>query len=55
MRKVYDGVALLEGRMGIVEVEPGFTIPGAGRVEEIKKIDGKWVVVTSKGIIVSAR
>lgn len=55
VRKVYDGVALLEGRMGIVEVEPGFTIPGAGRVEEIKKIDGKWVVLTSKGMIVSAR
>jgi len=55
VRKVFDGVALVEGRRGIIEVEPGSTLPGAGRVEEIRRQDGRWVVVTNKGLIVSAR
>jgi hypothetical protein len=55
VRKVFDGVALVEGRRGIVEVEPGSNLPGAGRVEEIRRQDGRWVVVTSKGLIVPAR
>jgi hypothetical protein len=55
VRKVFDGVALVEGRRGIVEVEPGSTLPGAGRVEEIRRQDGRWVVVTNKGLIVPAR
>jgi len=55
VRKVLDGVALVEGRRGITEVEPGSTLPGAGRVEEIRRQDGRWVVVTSKGLIVPAR
>jgi len=55
LRRVFDGVALVEGRRGIIEVEPGFNLPGAGRVEEIRRQDGRWVVVTSKGLIVSAR
>lgn len=52
LRRVYDGIAILEGRRGIAEVEPGIMLPGAGRVEEIKRIDGRWVVVTSRGLIV---
>jgi len=55
VRRVFDGVALVEGRRGIVEVEPGATLPGAGRIEEIRRQDGRWVVVTSKGLIVSGR
>ena len=55
VRKVLDGVALVEGRRGIVEVEPGSNLPGAGRVEEIRRQDGRWVVVTSKGLIVPGR
>jgi hypothetical protein len=55
VRKVFDGVALVEGRRGIIEVEPGSTLPGAGRVEEIRRQDGRWVVVTNKGLIVPAR
>jgi hypothetical protein len=53
VRKVFDGVALVEGRRGIIEVEPGMSLPGAGRIEEIRRQDGRWVVVTSKGLIVS--
>jgi hypothetical protein len=55
VRRVFDGVALVEGRRGIIEVEPGMSLPGAGRVEEIRRQDGRWVVVTNKGLILSAR
>jgi hypothetical protein len=55
VRKVFDGVALVEGRRGIIEVEPGMSLPGAGRVEEIRRQDGRWVVVTNKGLILSTR
>jgi hypothetical protein len=39
--------------MGVIEVDQGDMIPGIGRVDAIKKQDGRWVVVTSKGLIVS--
>jgi hypothetical protein len=55
VRRVFDGVALVEGRRGIIEIEPGTTLPGAGRVEEIRRQDGRWVVVTTKGLIVPPR
>ena len=53
LRNVYDGTALVEGRGGMVEVVPGDPLPGAGRVEAIRRQDGRWVVVTSKGLIVA--
>jgi hypothetical protein len=53
LRRVYDGAALIEGRDGIIEVEPGTSVSGLGRIEDIKKQDGRWVVLTSKGLIVS--
>jgi hypothetical protein len=52
LRRVYDGAALLEGRDGVIEVEPGITAPGLGRIEGIKRQDGRWVVVTSRGLVV---
>ena len=52
LRRVYDGAALIEGRNGIIEVEPGETAPGLGRSEAIKRQDGRWVVVTARGLIV---
>jgi hypothetical protein len=56
VRDVYRGrIALLEDRYGIYEVEPGSNVPGVGRVESIKKQDGRWVVVTPKGLITSYR
>jgi hypothetical protein len=51
LRRVYDGVALVEGRYGAFEVEPGDTIRGLGRVQDIRRQDGHWVVVTSRGLI----
>jgi hypothetical protein len=56
LRDVHHGTALLEGRAGVIEVEQGDVIPGLGRVEAIRKQqDGRWVVVTSKGSIATAK
>jgi hypothetical protein len=52
LRRVYDGAALIEGRDGVIEVEPGIVAPGLGRIEGIKRQDGRWVVVTSRGLVV---
>jgi hypothetical protein len=51
VRRVTDGVALLEGPDRIIEVEAGEVIRGVGRVDDIKRWDGRWVVVTPRGII----
>ncbi len=52
LRGVSNGVALIEGRRGIYEVYAGDPVPGAGRVDAIRRQDGRWVVVTTKGLIV---
>ena len=53
LRDVTNGGALIEGRQGIYEVYAGDPIPGLGRVDAIRRQDGRWVVVTSKGLIVA--
>jgi hypothetical protein len=53
LREVSHGAALIEGRQGIYEVYAGDPVPGLGRVDAIRKQDGRWVVVTSKGLVVS--
>jgi len=53
LRDVENGSALIAGRGGEFEVYPGDPVPGLGRVDAIRKQDGKWVVVTSKGLIVA--
>ena len=52
LRRVYDGAALIEGRDGIIEVEPGMVAPGLGRIEASSAQDGRWVVVTSRGLVI---
>jgi hypothetical protein len=47
------GGALIENRRGSYEVYAGDTVPGLGRIDAIRKQDGRWVVVTSKGLIVA--
>lgn len=54
LRDVFDGSALVQGRIGLVEVEPGDQLPGLGRIETIRRQDGRWAVVTSRGLIVGA-
>jgi hypothetical protein len=51
LRDVANGGALIEGRQGVFEVYAGDPVPGLGRVDAIRKQDGKWVVVTSRGLI----
>lgn len=53
LRDVSNGVALIEGRDGLYEVYAGDPIPGVGRVDAIRRQDGRWVVVTPKGLIVA--
>jgi hypothetical protein len=53
LRDVSHGSALIEGRTGLYEVFAGDPVPGLGRVEAIRKQDGRWVVVTPKGLIVA--
>jgi hypothetical protein len=53
LRDVADGGALIDGRRGVYEVYAGDFIPGLGRIDAIRRQDGRWVVVTSKGLIVA--
>ena len=56
VRDVRRGTAFIEGRMGVIEVDQGDIVPGIGRVDAIRKQpDGRWVVVTTRGNIMSAR
>jgi hypothetical protein len=51
----YAGRVVLESRNGtLFEVGPGSTLPGVGKIETIKRIDGKVVITTPKGIITSS-
>jgi hypothetical protein len=52
VRDVYNGAALIQGRAGIIQVVPGDNLPGLGRIEQVRRQDGHWVVVTSRGLIV---
>jgi hypothetical protein len=47
------GGALIENRRRSYEVYTGDSVPGLGRINAIRRQDGRWVVVTSKGLITS--
>lgn len=53
LRDVYDGSAVIEGRTGTYEVVAGDPVPGLGRIDAIRRQDGRWVVVTNRGLIVA--
>lgn len=56
VRDIFDGRALVESRFGtMLEVRPGSNIPGIGRVEAVRRQEGRWVVITPKGLITSLR
>jgi hypothetical protein len=55
VRDVYDGIALVESPRGSIEVTPGEIIPGAGMVKSIERRGGGWIVITSRGLVDSAR
>ena len=54
VRGAARGVVLVESRGEIFEVVPGASLPGLGRVESVRRIDGRWIVETPKGLIVSS-
>jgi hypothetical protein len=53
LRDIANGGAVIEGRSGLYEVYTGDPVPGLGRVDAIRKQDGRWVVVTSRGLVVA--
>jgi len=53
LREVSDGIATVVSRQGIFDVMPGDPLPGVGRVDAIRRQDGRWVVVTSRGLIIA--
>ncbi len=55
VRDVYDGIALVEGPHGAMEVIEGETIPGIGMVKSIERRGSGWIVLTSRGQLDSAR
>ena len=55
VRDARDGMVYVEGHGDVYQVVPGAPLPGLGPVESIKRLDGRWVVKTPKGIIVSMR
>jgi hypothetical protein len=49
------GYVYVESRGDIYQITPGAPLPGLGPVESIRRLEGRWVVKTPKGIIVSMR
>jgi hypothetical protein len=55
LRDYYAGRAVVENQNGrFFEVGPGSNLPGLGRVESIKREDGRVVVVTRNGLIAAS-
>ncbi len=52
LTKVTGGGAMVDGPGGLYEAYPGDPLPGLGRVDAVRYQDGRWVVVTSKGLII---
>ena len=55
IRDTRDGFVYVQGHGDVFQVVPGAPLPGLGPVESVKRLDGRWVVTTPKGIIVSMR
>jgi hypothetical protein len=50
-----QGVAVISGKGGTIDVTPGFVVPELGRVAAIRQEGGRWVVVTDKGMTIRER
>jgi lipoprotein-anchoring transpeptidase ErfK/SrfK len=53
IRDSREGYVYVQGHGDVYEAVLGARLPGIGPVEQIKRQDGRWVVVTPRGIIVS--
>jgi hypothetical protein len=49
------GYVYVENHGAVYQVLLGVPLPGLGRVESVKRQDGRWVVTTPRGVIVSMR
>ena len=54
LRRVSRGVAIIQGHEGAIEVAAGDIVPGIGRIEAIRRQDGRWVVLTNSGMITTS-
>ena len=52
LQNVYDGTAYIQSREGKMEVVVGDMLPDGGKVKEIRRQNGRWVVVTTNGLVV---
>jgi hypothetical protein len=55
IRDTRDGYVYVQSHGDVYQVVPGAPLPGLGPVQSIKQQDGRWVVTTPRGIIVSMR
>jgi len=52
---IRNGYVFVESHGAVYQVQIGAPLPGLGPVQSVKREDGRWTVVTPKGIIVSQR
>jgi len=55
IRDIRNGYVYVESHGDVFLVQPGAPLPGLGPVQSVKRQDGRWMVVTPRGIIVSMR
>jgi hypothetical protein len=55
IRDTHNGYVYVENNGELYQVMLGAPLPGLGPVQSVKRQDGRWVVLTPKGIIVSMR
>jgi hypothetical protein len=53
IRYVRDGFVYVQGHGGIYQVQLGAPLPGLGPVQDVQRRDGRWAVLTPKGLIIS--
>jgi len=50
-----NGYVYVQGHGEVYQVQIGAPLPGLGPVQSVKRQDGRWMVLTPKGLIVSMR
>jgi hypothetical protein len=55
IRDTRNGYVYVESHGEVYQVQLGAPLPGLGPVQSVKRQDGRWLVLTPKGIIVSMR
>ena len=55
VRQAYEGIAILQGPDGVIEVVLGQQVPGLGRIEDIRNENGRLIVLSSAGAIMAGR